>query len=225
MNPENPNKENNETTPEVVGSYEEQEASLSNEIVEELAEYEENLEQVESLVEDETISDSMKERVLSSIDKISDELQTKFLMHFGGSAIMGGALGLQEYLIQTQQTIVEQGSLLADGNQVAIAGVAMYATVKSLQFAADKFKAFGVKRLVNKGTVEGAEKAASYITNEGGRTEISFSRELDINAAEHLSMYDEAWKIHTEESGEVGRSQRNSELKRIRTEASQVLAS
>lgn len=211
-------------------SLEEREQALRGEIAKEVEEFEENIENIESLVNDGNMTPSLKERLLSSIDTISNKIQSRFLKHLGGTAVLGGILGLQEYLINTEQTIVQDGSILGDANTVALAGVALYATIKSIQFAGHKIKEFSVKRGIEKGTVQGAANAAPYISRESKYAGVDEGN-LDISLAEHLSLYDEHANIFREERaglknlyGEEADERWKNAMKRIRTESSKVLS-
>lgn len=210
---------------------EERERALRSEIAEGVEELGGNIEHVQALAEDENLTPSLRKRLLTSIDTISNRIQSRFLKHLGGTAVLTGILGLQEYLINTEKTIVQEGSILGEANEVVLAGLAVYATIKGMQFAQHKMREHGVRKGIDKGTVEGAAGAASYITNEGDYAGVDRG-ELDVSHAEHMRLYDEHEKIFKEEHPRSptypGEKEEHARWKRamdrIRTESSEALA-
>lgn len=191
----------------------EQERLLRAEVAKGVEELGENTEKIEALAEDKRLTPPLRERLLSSINTISDKIQSRLSKHIGGSAAMASIVGAHEFLIQTQQSLVEAGSMLADTNKVALAGLAIYAGIRGMQLAAHKMKEWDVKRGVKKGTVEGGYQAASYLTKHFDKVE---QGELDIRHSEHLKLYDEFGRAYKDNDWKTA-------SKRVRTEASTLL--
>ncbi len=165
------------------------EKKLRGEIAEGIGELDTNIENIEALAEDEHMTPPLRERLLSSIDTISNRIQNKFLAHLGGTAVLSGIVGLQEYLVNTGQSVIEEGSILGDANGVVLAGLALYASIKGIQFAGYKIKEFGIKKGIKKGTVEGGADAAYYIEEEADRVGLDVHNDdLDVSRDERREL-------------------------------------
>lgn len=220
---------------ESVESLEQRELILKNEIAEGVSELDENIGNIESLAEDENLTPTLRDKLLSSIDTISNKIKKRFMIHLGGTALLGGIVGLQEYLINTKQTSIQEGSILGDANEVVLAGLALYASIKGIQFVGHKIREFSVKREINKGTVRGASDAASYLINEGEDYAGVDKNTLDVSYPEHLKLHKEAhdifneedinphWKEYSVIGGKRHHMRWKESMRRIRTESSKLL--
>ena len=215
-------------------SLDQRERALQEGIAQEVENFNTAIQDIEVLAEDEALTPPLRERLLSSLDTIGSELQKTFMIRFGGSVAIGGMLALQEYLIQTDQTIVDPESILGYANKGALAGIALYATIKGVQYAGYKVKEFMVKKGIEKGTVLGGADAASFITEGRRKAELDTDDDLDISHEEHMELYDDQMRIFKEERVPRDALDRVNTpdsderwkkfMERTRTEASRLLA-
>lgn len=206
---------------------EKQEGVLKEEIAEGITELSKTIEDIESLTENEKLTPPLRERLLTAIDTIGAKVQTKFLKHLGGSAIVGGIFALQEYLINTENSIVEVGSILHDANELALAAIGVYASIKGLKFTGYKIREFAVKKGIHKGTIAGGSRAGAFITREGDDADTTDEFEhLGISYAERAALYEESYRIFEEEGWHKNYNWPEFEkaLRRVQTESSRMLA-
>ncbi|MBI5467066.1 MAG: hypothetical protein HY975_02520 [Candidatus Kerfeldbacteria bacterium] len=225
---EAPTEELADASPEAL---EARENELRGEIAEGVEELSTNVEQIETLATDPEATPTMRERLLASIDRIANRVQQRFVKQLGGSAALGGVLGLQEYLMNSGNSPIMQGSLISRTNEVALAAVAAYASIKGLQFVGHKLKELGARHALDKGTVGSASDVASYISNE--RYDLDMQEEPLSSIRDTAALFKDSLRIFDEENvypkEYLGEKEQNARwkkaIKRLGSEASELLAS
>ncbi len=145
---------------------EERERELNGEISESIDEITKTTEEVEGLLEDEELSPTLKEMALDKINDIGRKVSDRFANHMLGSVLAGSMLLVNHQLLMKHgETFIEEGSILGDANPVALAAVGLYAAIKSLQFVVAKLEERNVEKNLDRGTIDDATEAGSFIGN------------------------------------------------------------
>lgn len=144
---------------------EERERELSGEISESIDEITKTTESVEELLEDKELSPTLKEVTLEKINEIGRKVSDRFAKRMLGSALAGSLLAGHQFLMEQGETFIEEGSVLGDANPVALAAVGLYASIRSLKFVVAKLEERNVKNNLDRGTIDDATEAGSFIGN------------------------------------------------------------
>ena len=177
-----------ENTSESEESLDQRERALKREIAQEVAELNTTVEDLSSLAEDESLTLPLRERLLSAIDKVGNSMQTTFMIKFGGAAVMEAILGFQEYMMQTGNSAIESGSILGHANEVALAAVAVYASIKGVQFVNYKVRERMAKSGIKEESPQGVVDAASFLTSHRENAGLEYE-ELGISSGEHRALH------------------------------------
>lgn len=215
------------------------EKELAIEISGNLEELGKTTENIEKIAEDENLTPSFRERLLSSIDAIGNNALKKVSKHLGGAAVAGAIFGVNEYLINMADKAgggyIESGSMFGNANKVVLAGIAVYAGIKFLQFAKYKIEEQMIKKGIKKGTKRGATDAASFIHNKAfedvkGEEAEKLQEKMQITHGEHMGLYGENLSVYNEEKygaeygyNGVARERWKKSNERIRIEMSTML--
>lgn len=144
---------------------EERERELSGEISKSIDEITKTTEGVEELLEDEDLSPTLKEVALEKINEIGRRVSDRFANLMLGSAAVGTILAVHQFSMEKGETFIEEGSILGDANPVALAAVGLYASIRSMKFVVAKLEERNVKNNLDRGTIDDATEAGSFIGN------------------------------------------------------------
>lgn len=175
---------------ESVESMEIEEGELKAEIAEGVNELNDNLEELESIIESDDFPQSLKDRIGETIWTISKNVNESFVNHVGVSVSGALMLGVHQIAINEGVSVIQDGSFVGGANMVAIAGAALYACAKSIQFVGRKFDAFNAKRALESGTKGDTYEIEKFISNSEEQGMID-EEDIQISSGERIGMLDE----------------------------------